>query len=228
MKNQQPPFLLSVYDYTGNWAKPYVEAGWRVLLWDYKFEGCILESFGRLMSLVEEENNGHIDGLLSAPPCTAFASSGARWWPDKDRHVSGLHPFDSFTEYMIALALMVLVMVEAFKPKFWALENPVGRIEKLVPELRFYRRLIFDPCDYGDPYTKRTVLWGKFNPNLKKNPIKPLHGSLMHRLPPSPDRTTMRSVTPPGFAQAFYRANNLSGRPTVRTTMKSINMLEAV
>ena len=30
-----------------------------------------------------EYSNINIHGILSAPPCTEFASSGARWWKDK-------------------------------------------------------------------------------------------------------------------------------------------------
>ncbi len=32
-------------------------------------------------------------------------------------------------------------------------------------------------------------------------------GSRMHRLPPSPERAALRSVTPEGFARAFFDAN---------------------
>lgn len=222
------PLLLSVYDYTGNWARPYIDAGWRVLLWDAKIEGCILKNFTTLDIMIDEENNGKIDGLLAAPPCTAYAASGARWWPDKDRPGSGPFPFDSFTEYMTALTSMVLIMVEKFRPKFWALENPVGRIEKLVPEIKPYRRMFFDPCDYGDPYTKRTILWGNFNSNLKKARIEPTEGSKMHRIPPGKDRMSLRSATPLGFARAFFKANNLSGKKATRKTMIPLNMLESI
>lgn len=203
----QSPFLLSVYDYTGNWAQPYIEAGWRVLLWDQAYEGDILERFTTLQIMIEKENCGRVDGLLAAPPCTAFASSGARWWQDKDAPGSWDEPWDCLTEYMVGLASLVLVMVELWQPSFWALENPVGRLEKLVPDLAPYRRLSFQPCDYGDPYTKRTIIWGKFNAELEKKPVDPVKGSMMHRLPASAARARFRSATPPGFARAFYQAN---------------------
>lgn len=206
---KRPPFLLSVYDYTGNWARPYIDAGWRYLLWDQNFEGCILEGFGRMIRMVEEENDGRVDGLLAAPPCTAFAASGARWWQDKDLPGSAEEPWESFTEKMVGLTLIVWEMVYRFQPRFWALENPVGRIEKLCPELKPYRRMSFNPCDYGDPYTKKTILWGDFNPNLPRNPVRPVDGSKMHRLPPSADRAALRSQTPIGFARAFYEANHV-------------------
>ena len=81
--------------------------------------------------------------------------------------------------------------------------NPVG---KLNTRYLGKPRLIFDPCDYGDPYTKKTCLWGNFN-IPKKNPVKPTEGSKMHLLPPSKYRAALRSVTPLGFAKAFFEAN---------------------
>ena len=73
---------------------------------------------------------------------------------------------------------------------------------------RFYGdpTLIFNPCDYGDPYTKKTLLWGRFTVP-RKRPVEPTLGSKMHLLPPSKDRWKLRSATPPGFAQAFFEAN---------------------
>ncbi len=66
--------------------------------------------------------------------------------------------------------------------------------------------MYFQPCDYGDPYTKKTCLWGNFN-NPIKNPVAPTEGSKMHKYPPSKDRQMLRSITPPGFAKAFFEAN---------------------
>jgi hypothetical protein len=65
----------------------------------------------------------------------------------------------------------------------------------------------FDPCDYGDPYTKRTCLWGNFNTDLKRNSVEPEAKSRIHHMPPGPERGRLRSVTPPGFARAFFEAN---------------------
>ena len=206
--NSEKPFLLSVYDYTGNWAKPYINNGWKVQLWDKQIEGDILERFTTLQLMIEDETGGKIDGLLAAPPCTAFAGSGARWWPDKDTYDSQYFPFNSFTEYMVSLTLIVLHMVDVFKPMFWAMENPVGRIERLVPELKKYDKLTFQPNEFGDPYTKRTIIYGNFNTMLPKKPVEATEGSRMWKLPPGPNRANLRSATPDGFAKAFYQANN--------------------
>ena len=102
-------------------------------------------------------------------------------------------------------------MVAIYKPVFWALENPVGRLRRYLGP----PRLIFNPCDYGDEYTKKTCLWGEFNMPVK-NPVEPVmyerggkKGSWMWaNLGGKSERTKeLRSITPLGFAKAFYEAN---------------------
>lgn len=104
--------------------------------------------------------------------------------------------------------------------KFWALENPRGYLRDFLGK----PALEFDPNDFGDPYTKRTHLWGNFN-EPKKNPVKAELGTMVKHAgnhyftdlkPVDPEyqkklgidtRTIRRSITPPGFAQAFFKAN---------------------
>lgn len=199
--------ILSVYDYTGNWVRDYINAGYPVILWDAKVEGDILSGFTQLQIMIEETGL-QLYGLFAASPCTDFAASGARWFKEKDRPKLGYEPFESSTELHVALVLIVLHMVDVFKPKkFWVLENPVGRIETLVPEIKPYRKMSFNPCDFGDPYTKKTILWGDFNTNLNKTPVLSLYGSMMHNIAPGPIRAEIRSTTPPGFSRAFFNAN---------------------
>lgn len=53
------------------------------------------------------------------------------------------------------------------------------------------------------------VSGGWFNTDLKKTPVDPTEGSKMHRLYGGKSERTkmMRSITPMGFANAFYEAN---------------------
>jgi len=67
--------ILSLCDYSGNWAKPYADAGYNVRLIDVKTTGDL--------RLLPFDQLGHVHGILAAPPCTHFAASGARWWADK-------------------------------------------------------------------------------------------------------------------------------------------------
>lgn len=207
--------IISVYDYTGKWAEPYIQAGYPVMLWDKKIEGCILEGFSYLIQLIEETGL-RVYGFLFAPPCTDTAVSGAQWWKEKDKPTKGYEPFINTTEFSIALFLSCLHMVDLFNPFFWALEQPVGRVEQLVPELKPYRKMVFNPCDYGDPYTKKTVLYGNFNTNLIKSPVAPEYIIWAGKKFPkiwagtggkSEKTKAIRSATPVGFANAFFKAN---------------------
>ncbi len=107
----------------------------------------------------------------------------------------------------MSVTIACLRIIATCQPKFWALENPVGRLRKWMSD----PRLIFNPCDYGDPYTKKTLLWGRFN-LPERNSVEPIRvcsqGSWLQKLGGKSEKTKMlRSITPPGFAQAFYEAN---------------------
>jgi hypothetical protein len=138
-------------------------------------------------------------GILLAPPCTSFATSGAQYWPAKDA--------DGRTLEGIQLVDAGLRLVAIYRPHFWALENPIGRLRRWLGPPAFS----FDPCDFGDAYTKRTLLWGSFQ-FPKKNRVEPVRvcsqGSWIQTLGGKSDRTKeLRSITPPGFARAFFEAN---------------------
>ena len=97
-----------------------------------------------------------------------------------------------------------LRIIATTRPLFWVLENPVGRLRRWLGPPAF----AFDPCDYGDSYAKRTLLWGNFVPPLPTvAPVVPEGPNPIHHCPPGPERMSIRSKTPPAFAQAFFEAN---------------------
>ena len=190
--------ILSLFDYSGAWSKPYRDNGYNVIQVDIKL-GIDILTWDYYSPAV-------VYGILIAVPCTDFASSGARWFAEKDA--------DGRTEASVQLVKKSLEIVNYFNPVFWALENPVGRIARLVSELG-KARLIFNPCDFGDNWTKRTCLWGKFNQPIK-NSVEPIYhysngkrsSWLWANLGGKSERTKeLRSNTPAGFARAFYEAN---------------------
>lgn len=181
--------ILSLCDYSGAWSKPYRDAGYNIIQVDLQH--------GQDVRLLEYP--GKVHGILAAPPCTHLAASGARWWAGKGEQAL----LDS-----LAIADACLRFVALCSPRWWALENPVGRLS------RYYGKPVFtfDPCDYGDPYTKKTHLWGRFTPPLPlfiggDKSVEPVEGSKMHRLPPSDNPANLRSETPAGFAEAFFMSN---------------------
>lgn len=190
--------ILSLFDYSGNWSKPYRDNGYNVIQVDIKL-GIDIFTF-------DYQTIPEVYGILCAVPCTDFAVSGARWFAEKDK--------DGRTKASVKLVKKSLEIIHYFNPVFWALENPVGRIHKLVPELG-KASLIFNPCDYGDAYTKKTCLWGIFNHPVK-SPVEPKYyyyngkrsSWIWAKLGGKSEHTkTLRSQTPMGFAQAFYEVN---------------------
>lgn len=85
MNDLQAPAILSLFDHSGVWSRPYRDAGYRVVQVDLAagFDVLSIETFAAhpralLRSL------GNIRGVIAQPPCTQFAASGARWWAAKD------------------------------------------------------------------------------------------------------------------------------------------------
>lgn len=89
---------------------------------------------------VNEQGLENIDGMLLAPPCTHFTNPGAWTWKAKDA--------DGRTAAAVEIARQALRAAEFWQPDFWALENPVGRLPKLLPILG-RPPLMFDPCDFA-------------------------------------------------------------------------------
>jgi hypothetical protein len=178
-----------------------------------------------------------VRGILAAPPCTDFSVSGAQYWDGKDK--SGK------TEESIVLVELVLIFIDWFKVDFWALENPIGRISALVPQIG--KPWYYDPFEYAgylnlsadtlrsldrirkkqghgltpqerslilstNTYTKKTAIYGtSHRPDPK--PIEPVkgspQGSILQSLGGKSKRTKwIRSITPKGFAKAFYLFNH--------------------
>lgn len=178
--------ILDLCGGTGSWSKPYRDAGYDV----------------RLVTLLEQDVRtylppANVHGILAAPPCTEFAVSGARWWAGKD---------PALLDEAVEIARACLGIVAIANPRWWAIENPIGRIREMVPELG-PPLLTFDPCDYGDGYTKRTQVFGHFRPPFKLALVAAPDRTYIHHQPPGPRRQEVRSATPPGFAAAFFKAN---------------------
>lgn len=187
-RQNNPPveekIIVELCSGSGNWSRPWEEAGYKV----YRFD--IMNGHDvRLLERMKEK----IYGVLAGPPCDHFAGSGARWWEGKGESalLEGLAVADSCMRFILV-----------HKPKFWCLENPVGRLSK------YYGKpvMTFQPWEYGDPYQKRTCLWGDFNIPVK-TPVVPTDGQKIWKMAPGPERKAKRSITPSGFARAFYEAN---------------------
>ena len=208
--------VLSLFDATGEWSKPWEEAGYQVFRFDIQTDPE-MGDVNKFSASFFNDLYGAFDGqdiyaVLAACPCTDFAASGARHFAAKDE--SGQ------TVESVQLVKQTLATIEYFKPSIWAIENPVGRIEKLTGLPPW--RMSFNPNHFGDPYTKKTLLWGRFNADLPVAPVAPTEGSKMHRLygGKSQETKNARSVTPEGFAYAFFQANNAVDNQVMAVTNK--------
>jgi len=205
--------ILSLFDHSGIWSEPYKKAGYNVIRADIQDGQDVFEVMEEVMQQVKEGQKEGVKvtvyGILAAPPCTDFSSSGAHAWKRKENQPADYdnpHTFEfsNTVEHSIYMVLATLEIIAQLEPEgFYSIENPVGRINKMVPELGdpWY----FQPCDFGDPYTKKTGLYGKFNKPVK-TPVLPLMGSMMQNKL-SGRQKNERSKTPEGFARAFFEAN---------------------
>lgn len=195
--------ILSLFDLSGNWSRPYAEKGYEVIRID------IQKGFDLFDWNYKALPSDYFTGILIAQPCTDFALSGAAWFAEKDR--------DGRTYESMSLVYRALAIVQYFKPglKWWVMENPMSRIHKLCPELgtvqfKFdpYEFAGYDPVPRNSQYQKRTWLWGDFIVP-EKNPFSNIDGNKYHKKLGGKSLRTknIRSVTPIGFAKAFAIKN---------------------
>ena len=127
------------------------------------------------------------DMLIGFPPCTHLASSGARWFREKQADGRQQEGIDFF-----------MFLVNSGIPKI-ALENPIGIMSSK------YRKpdQIIQPWQFGHGETKATCLWLTGLPKLVPTNIVEGREPRMWKLPPSKDRAKIRSETYQGIADAM-------------------------
>lgn len=199
--------ILDLCGGSGSWSRPFAMAGYDVRL--------ITLPTHDVLNYSPPDN---VFGVLAAPPCTEFSVLNCRAEARERSPEDGLK-----------IVKACVRIIETYNPTWWALENPVGHLRGYIGP----PKLTFQPWEYGDPWTKRTDIWGSFNipeklferwadvPNklpLYKRPgrEKPgfayLHKSARELIPqllfanPKTD-ADFRAITPPGFAAAFFEAN---------------------
>lgn len=219
--------LISLFDRSGNWSAEYEKAGWIVyrvdlkdgidiMTWDYKS----IKTWGKHI-----ERQRVVCGVIAAVPCTEFALTGAASFAKKDQ--------DGTTDEAVKLAKKALEIISYFgldhwgyfagdysdgdTPFFWAIENPMTRLHKLVPEVGQIK-FKFSPNEFAqysdnpeaNQYSKQTWLFGEFKAPEKK-PLPSLISGLKwkdSKRGTREQKAQQRSVTPDGFSKAFYLANN--------------------
>jgi hypothetical protein len=127
------------------------------------------------------------DVILAFPPCTHIASSGARWFEQKRKSGVQQQAINFFMEF---------TKTDCHKV---AIENPIGIMSTI------YRKpdQIIQPWQFGHGETKSTCLWLKGLPLLSPTKIVSGREQRIWKLPPSEDRSKLRSKTYAGIALAM-------------------------
>lgn len=163
--------------------------------------------------------DNHIYGIIANPVCTEF-STAQNFSIKKD------------LEKGMFLVNHCIRIINYANPKFLVIENPFnGRLKEFLGEPAF----VYQPWEFGSPWTKKTALWGNFNKpeklfkkwdDVTKNKslyIKPkrnkpgldcLHRSAVLLIPEFEwakdlikSDADFRSMCSDGFAKAFYLNN---------------------
>ena len=125
------------------------------------------------------------DLMVAHPPCTHLAVSGARWFHKKQKEQAEALDF-------------VRILMEA-PIKHIALENPISIISSKIRK----PDQIIQPWMFGHGETKATCLWLKNLPNLEPTNVVDGRENKIHKMPPSPERWKLRSLTYQGVADAM-------------------------
>ena len=192
---------------TGSDTKPYRDNGYEVI--------CVGKDIG-----VENYHPPQgVYGIIANPVCTEFSTARS---DGKARNpVEGLKLVRECQR----------IIQEAGDVTFWVIENPATGVLK---DYLGKPQLVYQPWEYGSPWTKKTALWGKFNiptkvysnwndvPKIDKLYTRPGRGkpslAFMHKSHKKFIREwdcfekiesdmEFRSLCSQKFAQAFYKVN---------------------
>ena len=174
---------------------------------------------GKNVGVEDYTPTNKIYGIIANPVCTEFSTAKGF---EKNNDI----------EKGMALVNHCLRIISVAKPKFWMLENPYnGRLKDILGKPRF----VYQPWEFGSPWTKKTALWGEFNipktiykswsdvpknenlyirPGRNKPSLAFLHKSAINFIPEfefykSNVKTDsdFRSLCPQGFAKQFFLSN---------------------
>ena len=146
-----------------------------VLTWDYKTE-------------IPEYLGGMPDVVYASPPCDLYFT-----------HMKQLNSIRTYTEQEKQLSLeLVNKTVEIIswcKPKYYVIENPLGKMRWHYPKLFDKEPLIVDYCQYGMGWKKPTNLWT----NVELVPKRCTHHKVKHA-------TTIKGAKDGYITNEQYRA----------------------
>ena len=161
----------------------------------------------------------NVHGIIANPVCTEFSTAKCF------THVGDI-------EKGMFLVNHCLRIIKEAQPKWWVIENPFnGRLKEILGKPKY----VYQPWEYGSPWTKKTALWGEFEkpkpiyknwedvPKNEKLYIRPgrlkpglvyFHKSAVDLIPEMQWAKELikcdadiRSMCSRGFAQEFFKNN---------------------
>ena len=159
-----------------------------------------------------------IHGIIANPVCTEFSTA------------NNFNKIGDLEKGMFLVKHCQRIIKEC-NPVFWVIENPYnGRLKEFLGE----PNMVYQPWQFGSPWTKKTALWGDFNkpkpiyksfeevpkldlyikPNRSKPGLDCLHKSAVDLIPefkPFKEHiktdADLRSLCSQGFATQFFLNN---------------------
>lgn len=183
--NQEDINILVACEYSGTVKQAFRDLGFNAWSCDllpseipgYHVQGDVLKHL--------KNNPGYYHAMISFPPCTHLAVSGARWFKDKKKEQEE--------------ALLFVGHLLSADIKYIALENPISIISTRIRK----PDQIIQPWQFGHGETKSTCLWLKNLPKLEPTDVVEGREQKIWKMPPGPERWKERSRTYKGIASAM-------------------------
>lgn len=185
----------------------------------YAKNGYNVIKVGKEIGVENFSTTKKIHGIIANPVCTEFSFAKFANNGGVGNHEKGLF-----------LVRHCQRIIEECKPAWWVIENPAtGRLKEFLGKPNF----TYEPWHFGDPWTKKTALWGRFNapkklfenwedvpkitelyirPNRGKPSLAFLHKSAIKHIRAFDgitvnDDMSFRSLCSQGFAKEFFKVN---------------------
>ncbi len=127
------------------------------------------------------------DLIIAHPPCTHICVSGARWFNQKRKNGLQQKGIDFFMNIVNTTCNKI------------AIENPIGIMSTIFKK----PNQIIQPWQFGHGEVKSTCLWLKNLPKLSPTNTVSGREPRIYKLPPSKNRSKLRSKTYKGVAKAM-------------------------
>lgn len=150
--------VLDLFSGLKGWSAPFAEAGHDVFTIDNNelFDPDMALDIGDVKAVLAAVP-WKPDLILASPPCTSFSMLriSKHWTKDGQ-------PISEAAREGARLVNATVQIIEALQPRWWIVENPVGRLRTLYLLPLDWERRTVTYCKFGERRQKRTDLWGNF------------------------------------------------------------------